>query len=172
MFSHSLPSWSQRPTSRKTLDHRSNLKISLSQPNPRTYGISSKKFASNRVSVSTISDSINVKRKKSPNHQHSTLNLESTATLDHDLNHPLSGCSLVIFLPYIILVDGNKNIIKPIKQPLVFNVMDSQFLEFGFDIPFNEFHDSLNNIFLLKISKYHLMGQIIATGGKLHIIHF
>uniref|UniRef100_T1L4P7 Uncharacterized protein n=1 Tax=Tetranychus urticae TaxID=32264 RepID=T1L4P7_TETUR len=95
--------------------------------------------------------------------QESVLNqqLKVRARLDQIQKAPSTpdGTILVIFLPFIRDIDD-----KPIKQPMLFKVKESQFLEFGFDIPFSDYFDEFKNLFEIQIQRNILQGQIIATG--------
>lgn len=67
----------------------------------------------------------------------------------------------VLFFP--LLLDS---CYKQIKILIFFKVNNSQFLEFGFNLPFSNYFDSSENLFEIDLGPNSYIGQIVATGGE------
>lgn len=76
----------------------------------------------------------------------------------------LDGTLFVIVLPMILKRD-----FSPYMQAIMLKIYEDNLSEFGFSIPFDQFFNTTENYFTIKVNTFELTVQLLATGGEFAI---
>lgn len=124
--------------------------------------------------VNSVSKTINCESVKKNGSSGLTTVIEKTETTTkksndqqgNHLNQQLSdGTIYAIVLPHILDIN-HQNIV----QPILIQVDESEFEDFGFSLPFAEFLSKSKNCFKLKLKNSFFYVEIVAIGCKLLFI--